>query len=115
MYRKPCDEFDCRDPAAGFQIACPLMEAREWPNPSPDWPPGQSFSMDATTRQRIAATRDQFLHYLEHPRKFAEYLGIKETLERADDDISVYTGIVMNNDEDCSSVLRSLSVLYGSG
>jgi hypothetical protein len=68
------------------------METREFPNPYPDWPTGQTFALDAETRQRIVAARDHFLHCLEHPRKFAEYLGIKGTLERAEDDVSVYTG-----------------------
>jgi hypothetical protein len=68
------------------------METREFPNPYPDWPTGQAFALDAETRQRIVAARDHFLHCLEHPRKFAEYLGIKGTLDRAEDDVSVYTG-----------------------
>jgi hypothetical protein len=70
----------------------PKMETREFPNPYPDWPTGKTFALDAETRQRIVAARDHFLHCLEHPRKFAEYLGIKGTLDRAEDDVSVYTG-----------------------
>jgi hypothetical protein len=70
----------------------PKMETREFPNPYPDRPTGQTFALDAETRQRIVAARDHFLHCLEHPRKFAEYLGIKGTLDRAEDDVSVYTG-----------------------
>ena len=68
------------------------METREFPNPYPDWPPGPPFALDTDTRQRIVRARDHFLHCLEHPRKFAEYLGIKEALYRAEDDESVYTG-----------------------
>jgi hypothetical protein len=79
-----------------FQRRFPKMETREFPNPYPDWPTGQTFALDGDTRQRIVAARDHFLHCLEHPRKFAEYLGIKGTLDRAEDDASVYTGSFTN-------------------
>jgi hypothetical protein len=78
--------------AIGGLLFSPKMETREFPNPYPDWPAGETFALDAETRQRIVAARDHFLHCLEHPRKFAEYLGIKGTLDRAEDDVSVYTG-----------------------
>jgi hypothetical protein len=68
------------------------MEGREWQNPYPDWPPGEVYTVSEETQERIVKARDHFLHLLEHPRKFAEYLGIKEALDKAEDDFSVYTG-----------------------
>jgi hypothetical protein len=90
-----CWRADCRDLVADFrrsELAWPAMEARAFPNPFPDWPADQPFSLDSDRRKRIVAARDNLLHCLEHPAKFAEYLAIRETLHCAEDDPSVYTG-----------------------